>query len=79
VKAAIAAHQRISASRRRLAAISGTQSPHLRLERALAGWKGTEAAACFSSGYAAALGSIPGAWSRKMNVVLLDKLLTMPH
>jgi 8-amino-7-oxononanoate synthase len=53
--------------------ISGTQSPHLRLERALAEWKGAEAALCFSSGYAAALGSIP-ALVTKNDVVLLDKL-----
>jgi len=53
--------------------ISGTQSPHLRLERALAKWKGTEAALCFSSGYAAALGTIPALVS-KSDVVLLDKL-----
>jgi 8-amino-7-oxononanoate synthase len=53
--------------------ISGTQSPHLRLERALAKWKGTEAALCFSSGYAAALGTIP-ALITKNDVVLLDKL-----
>ena len=53
--------------------ISGTQSPHLRLERALAKWKGTEAALCFSSGYAAALGAIP-ALVGKDNVVVLDKL-----
>src|SRR5437867_8671923 len=53
--------------------ISGTQSPHLRLERVLAEWKGTEAALCFSSGYAAALGSIP-ALVTKNDVVLLDKL-----
>ena len=53
--------------------ISGTQSPHLRLERALAKWKGTEAALCFSSGYAAALGTIP-ALARKGDVILLDKL-----
>jgi len=53
--------------------ISGTQSPHLRLERALANWKGTAAALCFSSGYAAALGSIP-ALVTKNDVVLLDKL-----
>jgi 8-amino-7-oxononanoate synthase len=53
--------------------ISGTQSPHLRLERALARWKGTEAALCFGSGYAAALGTIP-ALVNKNDVVLLDKL-----
>jgi 8-amino-7-oxononanoate synthase len=53
--------------------ISGTQSPHLRLERALAKWKGAEAALCFSSGYAAALGTIP-ALVAKNDVVLLDKL-----
>ena len=35
--------------------ICGTQSPHLRLEAALAKWKGTAASLCFSSGYAAAL------------------------
>jgi 8-amino-7-oxononanoate synthase len=53
--------------------ISGTQSPHVRLERVLAKWKGTEAALCFSSGYAAALGTIP-ALVTKNDVVLLDKL-----
>jgi 8-amino-7-oxononanoate synthase len=53
--------------------ISGTQSPHLRLERALTKWKGTEAALCFSTGYAAALGTIP-ALVAKNDVVLLDKL-----
>ena len=53
--------------------ISGTQSPHLRLEGALAKWKGTESALCFSSGYAAALGTIP-ALVAKNDVVLLDKL-----
>jgi 8-amino-7-oxononanoate synthase len=53
--------------------VSGTQSPHLRLERALAKWKGTEAALCFGSGYAAAIGTIP-ALVTKNDVVLLDKL-----
>jgi 8-amino-7-oxononanoate synthase len=53
--------------------ISGNLSPHLRLERALAKWKGTEAALCFSSGYAAALGTIPTLVG-KNDVVLLDKL-----
>jgi glycine C-acetyltransferase/8-amino-7-oxononanoate synthase len=53
--------------------ISGTQSLHLRLERALAKWKGAESALCFSSGYAAALGTIPALIS-KSDVILLDKL-----
>jgi 8-amino-7-oxononanoate synthase len=53
--------------------ISGTQSPHLRLERALAKWKGTQTSLCFSSGYAAALGTIP-ALVGKEDVILLDKL-----
>lgn len=53
--------------------ISGTQSPHVRLERALAKWKGTEAALYFSSGYAAALGTIP-ALVGKDDVIVLDKL-----
>jgi glycine C-acetyltransferase/8-amino-7-oxononanoate synthase len=53
--------------------ISGTQSPHVRLERALAKWKGSEAALCFSSGYAAALGTIP-ALVTKNDVIVLDKL-----
>lgn len=53
--------------------ISGTQSPHVRLEGALAKWKGTPAALCFSSGYAAAVGVIP-ALAGKQDVVVLDKL-----
>jgi 8-amino-7-oxononanoate synthase len=53
--------------------ISGTQSPHIHLERAIAKWKRTEAALCFSSGYAAALGTIP-ALVGKNDVVVLDKL-----
>src|SRR5215471_17693859 len=53
--------------------ISGTQSPHVRLELALAKWKGTEAALCFSSGYAAALGTIPALVTRG-DVIILDKL-----
>src|SRR5213078_2133473 len=53
--------------------VSGTQSPHLRLETALAKWKETEAALSFSSGYAAALGTVPALVS-KDDVILLDKL-----
>ena len=53
--------------------VSGTQSPHLRLETALAKWKETEAALSFSSGYAAAFGTVPALVS-KDDVILLDKL-----
>ena len=53
--------------------ISGTQSPHVGLEKALAKWKETEAALVFSSGYGAAIGTIP-ALATKIDVVLLDKL-----
>ena len=53
--------------------ISGTQSPHVRLENTLAKWKGVPAALCFSSGYAAAVGTIP-ALVAKNDVVILDKL-----
>jgi len=72
-KAAIAAINEFGVGAGASRLISGTQSPHLRLERALAEWKGTAAALCFSSGYAAALGSIP-ALVTKNDVVLLDKL-----
>jgi glycine C-acetyltransferase/8-amino-7-oxononanoate synthase len=72
-KAAISAIEEFGVGAGASRLISGTQSPHLRLERALAEWKGTEAALCFSSGYAAALGSIP-ALITKNDVVLLDKL-----
>ena len=54
--------------------VSGSQSPHHDLETALADFKGTEAALAFSSGYAAALGTIP-ALVRRGDVVVLDKLV----
>src|SRR6187401_2228910 len=53
--------------------VSGTQSPHVRLESVLAKWKGTEAALSFSSGYAAALGTLP-ALVGKQDIIVLDKL-----
>jgi glycine C-acetyltransferase/8-amino-7-oxononanoate synthase len=53
--------------------VSGTLAPHARLEAGLAGFKRTEAALCFSSGYAAALGAL-GALLRKDDVLILDKL-----
>ncbi len=53
--------------------VCGTLSPHMRLEERLAEFKRTEAALTFSSGYAAAVGTI-GALVRKEDVVILDKL-----
>ncbi|MEO5721452.1 MAG: 8-amino-7-oxononanoate synthase, partial [Chthoniobacterales bacterium] len=53
--------------------ISGTQSPHIQLETAIARWKGTPAALTFSSGYAAAVGTIPSLVGKR-DVILLDKL-----
>lgn len=53
--------------------VCGTLSPHMRLEERLAEFKRTEAALTFSSGYAAAIGTL-GALLRKDDVVILDKL-----
>jgi len=72
-EAAIAAISKFGVGSGASRLISGTQSLHLRLENALAKWKGTQAGLCFSSGYAAALGTIP-ALVTKSDVVLLDKL-----
>jgi 8-amino-7-oxononanoate synthase len=53
--------------------ICGTHSYHQRLEESLARFKRAEAALTFSSGYAAALGTIP-AIVGKGDIVILDKL-----
>lgn len=53
--------------------ICGTLAAHERLESAIAGFKCTEAALSFSSGYAAAMGTIP-AICTKGDVIILDKL-----
>ena len=53
--------------------ICGTHTHHDRLEDALARFKRTEAALSFSSGYAAALGTIP-ALVGKGDIIVLDKL-----
>jgi 8-amino-7-oxononanoate synthase len=52
--------------------VCGGLEPHARLERALAEFKGTEAALSFSSGYATAVGTL-GALLGKDDVVILDK------
>lgn len=53
--------------------VTGTDSSVLELEEALASWKEKEAALVFSSGYAAALGTVP-ALVGKGDTVVLDKL-----
>ncbi len=54
--------------------ICGSLAPHHELEEALAAFKGTEAALTFSTGYAAALGTI-GSLVGKDDVIILDKLV----
>ncbi len=53
--------------------VCGTLAPHVRLEERLAEFKKTAAALTFTSGYAAALGTL-GALAQKDDVVILDKL-----
>jgi 8-amino-7-oxononanoate synthase len=71
--AAMAAIERFGVGAGSARLISGTQSPHEELEVALATFKRTEAALTFSTGYAAALGTIP-ALVGSDDVVILDKL-----
>ena len=54
--------------------ICGSLAPHHQLEEALAAFKGAEAALSFSTGYAAALGTI-GALAGRGDVVILDRLV----
>ncbi len=72
-QAAIAAIEEFGVGAGASRLISGTQSPHVALEVALARWKRAPAAIAFSSGYAAAVGTIP-ALASKQDVVILDKL-----
>jgi 8-amino-7-oxononanoate synthase len=72
-KAAIAAIEKFGVGAGASRLISGTQSPHVALEAALAKWKRAPAALAFSSGYAAAVGVLP-ALASKNDVIILDKL-----
>ena len=53
--------------------VTGTQRPHAELEEKLAGFKGSEAALVFGSGYASSVGALQ-ALATKDDVILLDKL-----
>ena len=53
--------------------VCGTLAAHDRLEQAISDFKRTGASLCFSSGYAAAMGTIPALCSSK-DVIVLDKL-----
>lgn len=53
--------------------ISGSLAPHHLLEEALADWLNTGAALAFSSGYAAAIGTIPALVGPE-DIVIIDKL-----
>ncbi len=54
--------------------ICGSLGPHQELDEALAAFKGTEAALSFSTGYAAAMGTICALLGRD-DIVILDKLV----
>lgn len=71
--AAIAAIQRYGTGSGASRLLRGTLPPHEELESAISHWKKTESALVFTSGYAAALGTI-SAIVGKHDVVLMDKL-----
>jgi glycine C-acetyltransferase/8-amino-7-oxononanoate synthase len=73
IAASVAATERYGAGAGSARLICGNQSPHAALEEALARFKGTEAALAFSTGYAAAVGSIPALVGQN-DVIILDKL-----
>ena len=72
--AAVAAVQQFGAGAGASRLICGSLAPHHELDEALAAFKGTEAALSFSTGYAAALGTIC-ALLDKDDIIVLDKLV----
>ena len=72
-EAAMAAIQRYGVGTGASRLISGSLTPHLRLEEQLARFKGTEAALTFSSGYATNAGTIPNLAGRD-GLILADRL-----
>ena len=73
-QAAIQAIERFGAGAGASRLISGTMRPHDELEEALAFFQQTEAALAFSSGYAAAVGTICSLFG-KDDIIVLDKLV----
>jgi 8-amino-7-oxononanoate synthase len=73
-EAAIETIQRFGAGAGASRLICGSLAPHHELEESLAEFKSTEAALCFSSGYAAALGTICALLGAE-DVIVLDKLV----
>ena len=73
-EAAIKAVEKFGAGSGASRLICGSLAPHHELEEALASFKGTEAALTFSTGYAAALGTICSLVG-KDDMVILDKLV----
>jgi len=71
-EAAIEAVSRFGAGAGASRLICGSLAPHHELEETLAEFKGTEAALCFSTGYAAALGTICALLGTD-DVIVLDK------
>jgi 8-amino-7-oxononanoate synthase len=72
-EAAIQAVERYGAGAGGSRLICGSLAPHQELDEALAAFKGTEAALSFSTGYAAAIGTICALLS-KDDFILIDKL-----
>lgn len=70
--AAVAAVEKFGAGSGASRLICGSLAPHLELEETIADFKGTEAALSFSTGYAAALGTI-GAVLQKQSLIVIDK------
>jgi 8-amino-7-oxononanoate synthase len=73
-EAAIRAVERYGAGAGASRLICGSLAPHQELDETLAAFKGTEAALCFSTGYAAAIGVIC-ALLGKDDFLILDKLV----
>jgi 8-amino-7-oxononanoate synthase len=73
-EAAIKAIEKFGAGAGASRLICGSLAPHHELDEALAAFKGVEAALSFSTGYAAAIGTI-GALVGKDDVIVIDKLV----